>query len=180
MYALYFSQLLILLHSFCKFLEGVTGIPCSCGSNAYNPDNDSLRKPDSDSNDSEAKLSDGTIKAIWNAGAKETLWVNLEVSGGRYVKFKWNSAMVNAWSSNFHWSNRPGGVFQHFYVYSANFWAGANGHTNNWHFSNYNDGGSGLSGFSSWEDNAGDSAYWATRGDCLCDNRDWKFKMYAS
>ena len=56
----------------------------------------------------------------------------------QYVKFKWSSSMISTWSSNFHWTSRPGGDFMWFWDYSKSDWVSVNGHTNNWHFSNYN------------------------------------------
>ncbi len=128
----------------------------------------------------EGKFADSKFKAIWLAGDRELLW---RKSTGENVKMRYSDDFINNyWFSNFRYSDpyRPNIVFQEFYRYADSTWYAINGHTNNWHFSNYNDGMN-FPPFSvyrmSKNQNDGDT-YWPTRSTGLMDNTSFMFHMY--
>ena len=179
-----------------------TDVPCG-GTGDINPGSTSLLKPDAAADDSEAKLSDETIKALWLSGSRETLWRKVDAgqsglgnSGGTYVKLRFTKKFVDVWKSFYHIQtrendpNKPLGLWQQFYRYSDSTWYWINGHYNNFHFTNYNDWAvakyssisvpNDYSAIGNQAKSQNDnSVYWATRSNCKHDNAAWQFKMYA-
>ncbi len=131
--------------------------------------------------DTEAKYSDTVIVDFLLTGSREHLWVE---KGGRYVKLRYTAGYLNNyWFSNFHINNRPprGTTFLEFYRYSDNTWHRIEGHSNNWHFTNYNDANGASGYYAGWQslDQNGNSTYWPTRSNGLMDNQGWRFHHYA-
>lgn len=122
----------------------------------------------------EGKFADSKFKAIWLTGDRELLW---RKSTGEYVKMRFSADFINNyWFSNFTYSNRPStGVFQEFYRYADSTWYAINGHSNNWHFSNYSDT---YSSYHMSKDQNDNNAYWPTRTSGLMDNTSFMFHMY--
>lgn len=126
----------------------------------------------------EGKFADSKFKAIWLSGDRELLW---RKSTGENVKMRFSTDFINNhWFSNFTYSKRPAeGVIQEFYRYSDNTWYGINGHSNNWHFSNYSDSISPpYSTYRMAKDQNDNNTYWPTRSDGLMDTTSWMFHMY--
>jgi len=127
----------------------------------------------------EAKLSDTKIRALWLGGNREHLWV---LEDGQRVKMRYTANYINNyWFSNFWINNRPGGVFQEYYRYSNSTWYAIDGHTNNWHFSNYNDSqnSSPFSGDRMSRNQNDAETYWATRSNGIMDTTSWRFHHFA-
>lgn len=127
--------------------------------------------------EAEGKFADTKFKAIWGAGDNELLW---KKDTGEYVKMRFTDDFIsNYWFSNFHYTNRPSAVFQEFYRYADNKWYAIEGHSNNWHFSNYNDRRDpSSSSYRASKDQNDNNAYWATRSNGLMDQRTSMFQMY--
>ncbi|NCU39552.1 hypothetical protein EOL99_01510 [Candidatus Falkowbacteria bacterium] len=124
----------------------------------------------------EGKYADSIFKSIWLLGDRELLW---RKSTGEYIKMRYSEDFINNyWFSNFHYADRPSGSFQEFYRYADGNWYAIIGHSNNWHFSNYNDDIVNFSSYRTAKDQNDVNAYWPTRSTGLMDNQSWLFHMY--
>ncbi|MDD3939560.1 MAG: fibrinogen-like YCDxxxxGGGW domain-containing protein, partial [Patescibacteria group bacterium] len=124
----------------------------------------------------EGKYADSTFKNIWLSGDRELLW---RKSTGEYIKMRYSEDFINNyWFSNFHYVDRPSGSFQEFYRYADGNWYAIIGHSNNWHFSNYNDDIVNFSSYRTAKDQNDVNAYWPTRSTGLMDSQSWLFHMY--